>query len=184
MNTGHLSTRYATALLLYAKENNTLEKLHDEAKMLTLMFSKVSEIKHALDNPVLPDAEKRKLILTAAGGNTSKTMEQFADLLLKNRRESQIQSIMLRFIELYRRDKNIHYCKLTTATTLDKDTEQRLVKFITGQTGGTLEFKSIIDPDVLGGFSLEVDNKLWDATLETQLRKIKSTLIDANKRIV
>ena len=178
MNTGHLSSRYATALLLHAKENNTLEVLHDEANMLTHMFSEMADIKLALDNPVLPNSEKRKLILNAAGGKTSKTMEQFADLLLKNRRESQIQNIMLKFIELYRSDKNIHYCKLTTASPLDKATEERLVKFITSQTGGTLEFNKIIDPDVLGGFSLEVDNKLWDATLETQLRKIKSTLID------
>lgn len=184
MNTGLISVRYATALFDFAKETKSVEKVYGEAKMLTLMFMKMGELRLVLDNPVLSVSEKRKLILNAAGGSTSLVFEQFTDLLLKNGREGQIQNIMLRFIDLYRKEKNIRYGKLTTAFEVDKDTEERLISLVTDKVGGTLELEKVVDPDILGGFMLEVEDVRWDASISGQLMRIKNEYIERNRRIV
>ncbi len=184
MNTGLISVRYATALFDFATETKTVEKVYGEAKMLTLMFMKMGELRLVLDNPVLPLSEKRQLILNAAGGTTSKTFQQFTDLLLKNGREDQIQYIMLKFIDLYRIHKNIRYGKLTTAHEIDKTTEEKLISLVTDKVGGTLELEKIIDPDILGGFMLEVEDVRWDASLSGQLTRIRNEYIERNRRIV
>ena len=54
MNTGLVSARYATALYDFAVETKSVEKVYGEAKMLTLMFMKMGELRLVLDNPVLP----------------------------------------------------------------------------------------------------------------------------------
>lgn len=184
MNTGHISVRYATALLEFAKETNTLEQVYGEAKLLTLLFEKMGELRLALENPVLSIEEKRELILNAAGGETSTTFQKFTDLLLTNKRENQIRNIMLKFIDLYREDKNIRYGKLTTASAVDITTEKRLVKLITDKVGGTLELEKIVDPDILGGFMLQVDDVRWDASISGQLNRLKNEYIERNRRIV
>ena len=184
MNVGLISVRYATALIDFAKQTKSIDKVYGEAKMLTLMFSRMGELKVILDNPVLPIAEKRQLILNAAGGKTSKTFEEFTDLLLKNNREGQIQNIMLKFIDLYRKNANIRYGKLTTATEIDNKTESRLVSLITSESGGTLELEKIIDPNILGGFMLEVEGERWDASVFGQLSRVRNEYIERNRRIV
>ena len=184
MNTGLVSARYATALYDFAVETKSVEKVYGEAKMLTLMFMKMGELRLVLDNPVLPLKEKRQLILNAAGGETSKTFEQFTDLLLKNGREEQVHFIMLKFIDLYRKHKNIRYGKLTTASEVDKATEERLISLVTDKVGGTLELEKVVDSAILGGFMLEVEDVRWDASLSGQLSRIRYEYIERNRRIV
>ena len=184
MNTGLVSARYATALYDFAVETKSVEKVYGEAKMLTLMFMKMGELRLVLNNPVLPLKEKRQLILNAAGGETSKTFEKFTDLLLKNGREEQVQYVMLKFIDLYRKQKNIRYGKLTTASEVDKVTEDRLISLVTDKVGGTLELEKVVDPNILGGFMLEVEDVRWDASLSGQLTRIRNEYIERNRRIV
>ena len=184
MNTGLISVRYATALLEFAKDANSIEEVYGEAKMLTLMFSKMGELRLVLENPVMPQDEKRTLILNAAGGETSKTFRDFTDLLLKNNREDQVQNIILKFIDLYREQKNIRYGKLTTAFAVDETTENKLIQLVTDKVGGTLELEKVVDPEILGGFILVVDDVRWDASISGQLKRIRNEYIERNQRIV
>ena len=183
MNTGLISVRYATALLEFAKEKNSVEQVYDEAKMLTLMFSKMSQLRTVLENPVVAVGEKRKLILSSTGEKPSKAISEFDDLVIANNRENQNQNIMLKFIDLYRQEKNIRYGKLTTAFEVDAETENRLANLVTDKVGGTLELEKVVEPDLLGGFILEVEGVRWDASLSGQLKRIKNEYIERNRRI-
>lgn len=184
MNTGLISARYATALLSFANESNMQDCVYTEAKVIAQNFFQFSELRTVLDNPVLAKKEKRKIIVTAAGGNISDPLKKFLDLLLENNREFNLQSIVLKYIDLYRKQKNIHYGKLTTATIVDSVTEKKLMKLVEGYTGGTVEMEKVIDPEILGGFMFEVDFVRWDASISGQLRRIKKEYIEKNNKIV
>lgn len=184
MNTGLIAVRYATALLEFAKEANSAECVYGEAKLLTLMFSKMSELRHTLENPVISKAEKRKLLLNAAGGKTSKEYEKFTDLLLENNRENLVQNIMLMFIDLYRKEKNIRYGKLVTAYPVSQATEKNLIKLITNEAGGTLELEKVVNPEILGGFTLEVEGVRWDASVSGQLQQIRNEFTERNSKVL
>ena len=91
---------------------------------------------------------------------------------------------MLKFIDLYRKHKNIRYGKLTTASEVDKATEERLISLVTDKVGGTLELEKVVDSAILGGFMLEVEDVRWDASLSGQLTRIRNEYIERNRRIV
>ncbi len=184
MNTGLISVRYATALMDFAKKTKSVEKVYGEAKLLTFIFLKMGELRLVLENPVIDKAEKRKLILNSAGAKPSKTFEKFTDLLLKNQREAQVRNIMLKFIELYRKEQNIRHGKLTTAIKVNEATEKRLIKLITDSVGGTLELEKEVDPEILGGFKLEVEGVRWDASISTQLKQIRNEFIERNSKML
>lgn len=184
MNLGLISKRYATALLEYAEELKTQDKLYEDMKSLTHSFSSINELHKALDNPIIPNEDKKKLILTAAGTKVSPAFQSFVDLVLKNNRENDIQSIALKYIDLYRQKKGILYGKLTTAISVDNETEDRLIKVIQNATKDKIELEKIVDPSILGGFLIEVDFRRWDASLKNQLVKIKNEYVERNRRIV
>lgn len=184
MNDGLIAARYATALLDFANISAASESVYNEVKAVLQSFSKFSELHSVLDNPVMAKTEKRKIIMLAAGGNVSTTFERFVDLLWENNRENHLQSIMLKYVDLYRKQKNIHSGKLTTATTIELPIEKKLLTLMEKETGGTVELEKIIDPNILGGFLFEVDFVQWDASLSGQLKRIREEYIEQNKRIM
>jgi F-type H+-transporting ATPase subunit delta len=184
MNTGLIPVRYATALLDFANVNNEQNLVYGEAKTIIQSFFQFSELRTVLDNPVLANAEKRKIIILAAGGKVSKSFERFLDLVLENGREKFLLEIALKLIDLYRKQMNIHYGKLTTALQVNAATEKRLIALVENTTGGTIEMEKVIDPEILGGFLFEVDFVRWDASVSGQLRRIKKEYIERNNKTV
>ena len=184
MNAGLIPVRYAKALLDFANVSKVQDRVYTEAKSITRSYFQFSELRTVLDNPVLAKTEKRKIILLAAGGKVSTSFEKFLDLVLDNNRENHLLSIALKYIDLFRKQKNIHYGKLTTASPINAVTEKKLMAMVENTTGGTIEMEKVIDPDIIGGFLFEVDFVRWDASISGQLRRIKQEYIEKNNKIV
>ena len=184
MNTGLISYRYATALLQYAEQHNQSETVYSEAKNVVNAYIQVAKIRAILANPFMPKAEKRSLILLTAGEKPSKTFENFLDLIIKNGREGNFQWIMQKYIDLYRKQKDVHLAKLTTASEMDAATEKRLLETVRKTIGGTVEIEQSVDADILGGFVFEVDFVRCDASLARQLETIKKEYLEKNGVVV
>ena len=75
MYIGVISMRYAKALLAYADEKGTEDTVYEEAGILADSFSRIPELRQALDNPVLPAETKLKLICEAAVGGKVRRIE-------------------------------------------------------------------------------------------------------------
>lgn len=183
MNTGLIGARYAAALFAFAKQNKADVQVYAEAKKVSESFFRFAQLRPVLENPVMPNAEKKKIILLAAGENVSKTFDRFIDLLLQNNREYHLQSIVMKFIDLYREQNNIHFGKLSTATVVDELTEKRMIAMVSNETGGTLEIEKVVNPELMGGFTFEVDFKKWDASVSGQLNSIRKDYIEKNRSI-
>lgn len=176
MNTGMIPMRYATALLSFASENKQEEILYEKAKTIVRNFAEQPKLRAALENPVLSLVVKKKLMLAAAGTQTVEVLDKFLELLLKNKRETYLQFIMLKYIDLYRSKNDIYAGKLITASQIEAFTEKELTSIIENQKKGKLEMHKSIDPELIGGFILEVDNMRWDASIKRQLQTIKNEL--------
>ncbi|MPN62069.1 ATP synthase subunit delta [bioreactor metagenome] len=96
------------------------------------------------------------------------------DLILKNERETLLQYIALRFVELYREKFNIQYGKLITAFSIDETKERQLIARIQKITGSELEIESVVDADIIGGFVLNLGDYRWDASVQGELTRIRS----------
>lgn len=184
MNLGLIPVRYAAALFDFAETSNAQEIVYRNAMQLAESLAHSKELHNALENPVLSKENKRKVILTASGINTSPVFQSFIDLVLRNNRESLLHSTVLKYEELYRKKNNILHGKLTTAVAVDKTTEEKLIKLVEKQITGTLELEKVVDPSILGGFLMEIDSVRWDASIKNQLNRIKSEYIERNRRIV
>jgi len=184
MNAGLIASRYATALMEFATANNAVDAVYAQAKSIINHPVPYRQIRGALENPSLKKEDKKKIILLAAGNNASDIFNRFTDLLLDNNREGYLQTILLKFIDLYRDKNGIHHAKLTTAAEPDPKTEKRVIELVGATIGGKVELERKINADILGGFLLEVDGRLFDASIHNQLKRIKTDYIEKNKSIL
>jgi len=182
MSFGLIPARYAKALLEFANENYSAETVYEEAKVIVLVLNKTKEVNLALRNPKLPVEDKRELMLKLTGKELSDSLKRFMDLLLQNNRESLLRQMMLKYIDFYREDNKINHTKLITVAPIDEETEQRFIKLIEAQVGGTVELEKHIRPEILGGFQIEVNHLRWDATLSGQLKQMRKDMLNGNEK--
>ncbi|MBP3716534.1 MAG: F0F1 ATP synthase subunit delta [Paludibacteraceae bacterium] len=185
MDTGRISVRYAKALLEVAQKNGSANKVYQEMESVSNAFFAVPDLKKAMNNPHVTTDERKKLLLSAAGNESSPVSSEFSkfvDLVIDRKRENYFQSISLVFQDLYRKDNNIIIGKLTTATEVSDQVKEKM-KALVAQIanlplGGEVEFLSEVNPNLIGGFQLQVESNLLDASVATQLQEIKKNLID------
>ena len=62
--------------------------------------------------------------------------------------------------------------------------KDRLQAALSEKTGVSVILEEDVDPEILGGFVLSIDDLRMDASVEGQFRLLRRELIDNNNRIV
>lgn len=177
MDIGTLSSRYANALFSLATDKGEEERVYKDIKMLADSFLMEKELQTALDNPLVSDADKEKILIAAGGIEVCDLYIRFIRLVLQHKRESILLFIARSFIEQYRRVKKITRVRFTTAVPVDKDIQEHLQKKLSEETGYTVEFSGRVNPDLIAGFQLQIGNYRLDTSYASQLRRIRSGLL-------
>lgn len=176
--------RYAKALLAYAKAQGKEKQVYEEVKCLQRSFLRLPRLQRVMANPVLPAAEKVRLLQEAAGGaGVSDELLRFFRLVLAGKRESGLLFMTGAYIDLYHQDRHIQVGRLVTAVPAGR-LAQQLEQAVAQHTQGAVELETEVDPSLLGGFVLQVGDRRWDASVAHQLKKIQQQFIEKNRRIV
>ena len=157
MNTGAISKRYAKALLQLTGETGKGEQVYAQA---------LEMLEHPDRVPQPLEEDLQKLVV----------------LLQRNGRLPYVKFILRSFVDQYRAQHGLVYATLTTAVPAP-ELEQKLREAL-GDTAGSMYFTTKVDPDLIGGFVLEVDEKVLDASAKNQIERIRHQLDELNKRIV
>lgn len=178
--------RYAKALIEYAQSKGAEDRLYKEFATLSYCFAEQPALRNALDNPILPVEDKLALLRTAANGNRASSAEyvRFIRLVLHHRREGYLQFMALMYLDLYRKLKHIGVGKLITAVPVSKATEERIRNSAGAILHAKMELATVVDPSIEGGFIFDVNDYRLDASIATQLKRVKQQFIEKNRRIV
>lgn len=158
MNTGIISTRYAKALL----------RLVDETGNGEAVYGQVVQI--LKDHDSVPEKLEPEL-------------SRLVSLLVENKRLENVRLILHRFKELYNASRGRRLVTLSTAVPA-QGLQQRIKDLLQERFGGEIVLEAEVDPDLIGGFKLTIDDRLLDASVSYQLAKIRRELLEKNKRIV
>lgn len=177
MDTGIISARYAKALYAYAVDLKEEGLLYEKTKNLSQNFTAYKSLHKAMLDPTISSEDKAKLLTTAGGNITCKSYDRFIQLITENRRQSYAPMIALMYQKIYRKNKNIITGKLTVTATPREEILEKLKVMISSESGSEVDFTTHINPDIIGGFILDVDSNQLDASIKDQLAKIKKQLI-------
>lgn len=180
MNEGLIPRRYAKALYKVAVERKQQTKMYALMQTLAESFSKIESLKATIANPFVADGDKSKILATAAGATAGDvTFDDFIKLLIKNRRIDLINEIAHAYVSLYREENNIKRVEVVSAAALDPEVEKRIKALIESHLGGaTMEYTTAVNPELIGGFIVNIDNERLDASLRNQLKELRLSLLN------
>jgi F-type H+-transporting ATPase subunit delta len=173
MNNPRLAQRYAKSLIDSAVELNQLDAVHSDILLLKSVM-KNREFVLMLDSPVIKPDKKFKIINAITTGKISKITEVFVHLLCKKNREANLPGVVDSFITQYNTIKGLHNATLTTAWPISEDLVNTFVsKIKTSSSIDNLKLETAVDEKLIGGFVLEMEGKLIDASILRDLNDVK-----------
>jgi F-type H+-transporting ATPase subunit delta len=176
MNDSKISVRYSRALFQSALEKKILDKVNQDMILIS-EICKIPETREFLHSPIIVPSKKMDIFHNILGENVEKITLSLIDLVVKNGRESFLPAIARVFIDETRRYKGITKSVLTTAYKVDEKVKKQISELISDVFSTKAELEEVIDPEIIGGFILRVDDSYIDASVRTKLNKIRKELI-------
>lgn len=176
MNEGRISIRYAGALYAMAVEAKCEHKIYEQLITLTNSYFHTPGLSNALSNPIYNKQQKLDLLTTASGKVIEKELVTFFELVLSKGRTEFILFMCMSYQDIYRKAQKLVVGEITSAVTLDKNAVDQLTNFVKAKYDQKLEIISKIDPSIIGGFILEVNNQRMDASIKEELKKIQLSM--------
>jgi F-type H+-transporting ATPase subunit delta len=173
MKNPKLSDRYAKSLYDFADEKNQIEEVYGDLKLLANTLKENRDLQMLLRNPVVPPNQKHQIFESVFNGTLHEISYQFVDLLLKKRREPNLDMICEEFFKLYNQAHNIKTAHIITAQPLSDELKSKIVSMLTEQTHATIELKEKVEPTIIGGFVIQVDDYFLDASVMTKINKLR-----------
>jgi F-type H+-transporting ATPase subunit delta len=176
MSVTRIATRYAKSLIELAVEQGKLEQVNaDMHRLATAMKNR--ELYLFLKSPIIHPDKKNAVLEAITKGTVDKLSLAFVKLLIKKNREVYVPEITAEFIEQYKRLKKITSVTVTTAAPMSDKVLAELKKQLlaSGITTENLDIETKIDPELIGGFVLEFDNKRYDASVAHKLEELKTS---------
>ena len=179
MNEGLIPRRYAKALYKVAVERGDADLLYAVMNRLNDACAAQPSLAAVVANPFVSVKDKSGLVTTAAGeGSDNPTFADFIKLLAANRRLDMIVAIAREYSALYRQEKGIYKVDVVSAAPLSDNDEKRLKDLIEKNLqGGTMEYSSRVNPDLIGGFTVTIDNRKLDASVSNELKQLRVNLL-------
>lgn len=174
MQNPRLAERYAKSLMDLAKEQGNLDAIYADMLGIHQICQDSRDFLLLMKSPVVKADTKHAVIKSLVGGKINKLSEAFIALIVNKGREFFIPEICSSFITQYKSANNISDVLLTTSEPLGDEILGVLKEKIQEQLNGQkIELTSQVDPSIIGGFILEANNNLFDASILRDLKDIK-----------
>lgn len=166
--------RYAKSLLALAVEQDQLEVVYNDMLLIGTTIKESRDLTVLLNNPVVKADKKFSVLIAIFGTKIGATTTKFLQLVSTRKREALLEDIAFAFVDLYKKEKNIIVAEITSAIKLDEVQKQNIIKLL--KTDATVEIIEKIDPSIIGGFIVRVDDKQIDASILREFSDIRLAL--------
>ena len=173
MKNPKLSSRYAKALFDFAGEKNQIEEVHEDLLLFANTLKENRELQMLLRNPVIESHQKHQIFEGIFNGTLHDTSYQFLDVLLKKKREPALDTICEEFFKLYKSSKNIKTVTITTAQPLGDALKSKVLTMLTEQTRANIDLVQVVDPEIIGGFVIKMDDYYLDSSILSKINKLR-----------
>ena len=173
-----IATRYAKSLLDLGVEQNKLDAVYSD--MLTIKEALANrDFKLFVKSPIIHADKKQSVFKQILGDSVGEMTLSFFNILARKSRERFLPEMVDSFIHQYKKHNKVTEVKLTTATPMGDSAIAAIKAALekSGVTEQTVEIEASVNPDLIGGFVIEMDDKLYNASVAHKLDQIKKNFI-------
>jgi F-type H+-transporting ATPase subunit delta len=178
MSHSKVAARYAKSLYtLTQTQGNTDAVLAD----MVLYYNTLKENRNlalTIKSPIIPGSKKQNILDGVFGKNFQQITLGFVRLVVAKGREKYLSDIAKAYIQEDKKQKGIRDCEIISAIPLSEDLRKSLTLEAEKLAGGKVDITEKVDSSIIGGYILKVQDLQWDASVKTNLSKIREQILD------
>jgi F-type H+-transporting ATPase subunit delta len=97
-------------------------------------------------------------------------------LLFENKRFEILEAIALEYQKLFDLLNGVQVAKVTTAIPMDAELQSKVLAKIATFSDKKVSIENTVDPSILGGFILRIEDKQYNASIANRLQVLKREL--------
>jgi F-type H+-transporting ATPase subunit delta len=176
---GAVAREYAHALWELGRERKLFPDLLEELRSLRDLVAKDVQVRGFFESPRRSREDKLDSLGRNVGRKVSDVTLSFLRVLVRKGREAELRSIVDALEEMIEREKDQVRVNVTSPATLAPDVKTRLETALASRLGRPVILNEEVDPDLLGGLVVRVGDLRLDASVRTQLKKLRARALEA-----
>ena len=178
MKGGAAARRYAKALMDLARRDGMVVQIGEQLQQHQALLRANVPLQRVLENPSI-DSQAKTSLLTTILERTRPVplLRNFLLLLVAKDRLRQLDAICLHYERMANEELHRIVAQVTTAVALDAQQRQAVTQKIAAATQKEVVLEAAVDPAILGGLVVRVDNVIVDGSVRGQLARMHKALI-------
>ena len=168
--------RYAEAAFELARRDDSFDQWRDDLQTANTFLGD-ERVTRVVDNPALPFAERREVIDQLLQKRVRKPVKNLISLLAERSRLELLPAIVAEYQRLLNRERGIATAIVTSAAELSKDERAALQQRLQKMIGSEVELDVRIDEGLIGGLTVRVGDRLFDASVRGRLERLRDQLV-------
>jgi F-type H+-transporting ATPase subunit delta len=177
-----VATRYAGALLASARQAGVLDGVAESYAAVLDVVAGNGQLITFMDSPQVATQEKKDLLQNVFGDHVEPVLLHFFNLLIDKKRIESLRDIGEEFAAQVEAERGVMRAKVVTAVALDEELSGKLQTKLAGLTGKQIILEKKVDPAVIGGVRVTMQDKILDGTVRTNLDLLRKKLEKAPVR--
>ncbi len=174
-----IARRYARALFALAKTQGCLDAVDTALGVVTDALTQPS-VMRVLTGPVQRDRKRSLLLEIIDNANAPTVVRDFFLLLSDHGRLRHAEVIRTVFDGLLDRERGIIRAVIRSATALAGDVVDEITQAFSTITRGQVVANVEVDPELIAGVIVEVEGRVYDGSLRTELGKLQHQMATAS----
>jgi F-type H+-transporting ATPase subunit delta len=172
---------YANSLLELAEEQNQAAPIGEELNQIGEILDQNPTFVEFLGDPGISHEERERTLAGIFGGKLNPLLWNFLGVLNLKRRMNLLGQIITAYDDLLDEKYGKIEVDVTTAHTLSADDLENVRQRVSTALKKDAVIHQYVDESIIGGMLLRVQDQLIDASVRSQLEKIKQSMLSVKK---
>jgi F-type H+-transporting ATPase subunit delta len=166
--------RYAEAAFEIGRSDGTLDAWERDLGRLTDALGD-EELRSLVEHPAVPYADKERVVRRVVSGVSDEALNLVL-LMVRRGRPGAIGAMVQHFGSLLRRHRGVALAEIRTALPLEDAQREAVTERLREITGQTIEIDEVVDESLIGGITVRIGDRLYDASVRNRLERLRARL--------
>lgn len=177
MSQYQISLRYANSIYSLAQDGGKVDEVHACMQSLGEIIANTEEFRDFLNNPLLSETERARVIKSVFSGKVPELVERFLFYINCKNRLKLLPQIVNAFDDRYLSAHNRVRAQIQVALPIETTVREQILAQLGKKYGKDVLASWVIRKEILGGFRILIEGRLHDYSFTNQLEKYRAQVL-------
>lgn len=177
MTIAEVALKYAKALFHLTSSKEQLESRLVDLKQIEHVITQKPQLRTFFSSPQISQEKKEKVLQNSLGSHIDSQLLSFCTLLLEKRRFKYFSEIVKKYEKMVMAKLDLLEGRLITAMPIDAELKAKVQQVLEKRYQKKVILKDEVNPHLLGGGILLIDNQQLDFSIRGKLNRLKDDLL-------